>query len=437
MTHITTPVEPFSPAHSDMGVEGSNQRDPCLFDEETSGLCIALAEGSHPTDPDTLFPDGCLFEVPPNKPQPTTTTRDVPATDDAMEDFVFSDVDFTGFGDAANDGFMQTGNSLLPLHDTHNNFTINTSSLTDSGLLSPHQDINSPNNNPCIPALTTSALSVKPELTSPAQLTSSDSTNFTRSGLRPPDHVAQRTAEPNAPGRPFSMSRLAVPTAIPAQHFPAQPSVPPDDGTLTFLSRQNSAASHRSNLSLRSTHSRPASSHSHAPAPPNANVRLPLADPGQAGAPPGGPGAGGAGAGAGSSLALSFGSDGGAVSDFDSPGNPPSSAGPGSGADSGSVPSFSAPTPTSLQLPKVESNRCCDICGYRPKGDPQWFKGSMAKHRKLQHSNAPPKIYKCPYPGCKSAYKNRPDNLRQHQIDKGHFVDDANGRRPSKRKKVA
>ncbi|OHF02190.1 hypothetical protein CORC01_02470 [Colletotrichum orchidophilum] len=85
---------------------------------------------------------------------------------------------------------------------------------------------------------------------------------------------------------------------------------------------------------------------------------------------------------------------------------------------------------------EAEANKCCDICGYRPKGDPQWFKGSMAKHKKLQHSKAPPKIYKCPYPGCTSQYKNRPDNLKQHQQDKGHFVDGGETeRRPSKRKK--
>ncbi|KAK4158091.1 hypothetical protein C8A00DRAFT_39639 [Chaetomidium leptoderma] len=87
---------------------------------------------------------------------------------------------------------------------------------------------------------------------------------------------------------------------------------------------------------------------------------------------------------------------------------------------------------------KVEANSCCEICGYRPKGDPQWFKGSMAKHRKLQHSAAPPKIYKCTYPGCTSQYKNRPDNLRQHQIEKSHWVqgEETALRRPSKRKKV-
>ncbi|KAL2258566.1 hypothetical protein VTK26DRAFT_8079 [Humicola hyalothermophila] len=88
---------------------------------------------------------------------------------------------------------------------------------------------------------------------------------------------------------------------------------------------------------------------------------------------------------------------------------------------------------------KVEANSCCELCGYRPKGDPQWFKGSMAKHKKLQHSTDPPKIYKCPYPGCTSQYKNRPDNLRQHQIEKNHWVqgEESTPRRPSKRKKVA
>ncbi len=90
------------------------------------------------------------------------------------------------------------------------------------------------------------------------------------------------------------------------------------------------------------------------------------------------------------------------------------------------------------QQQKVEADACCEICGYRPKGDPQWFKGSMAKHKKLQHSTEPPKIFKCPFPGCTSQYKNRPDNLRQHQIEKNHWVkgDEGTSRRPSKRKKV-
>lgn len=91
---------------------------------------------------------------------------------------------------------------------------------------------------------------------------------------------------------------------------------------------------------------------------------------------------------------------------------------------------------------RVESDSCCEICGYRPEGDPRWFPGSMAKHKKLQHASTPPKIYECPYPGCTSKYTNRPDNLRQHQIKKNHFVevqtagDDAGGR-PSKRKKMS
>lgn len=85
---------------------------------------------------------------------------------------------------------------------------------------------------------------------------------------------------------------------------------------------------------------------------------------------------------------------------------------------------------------KTEAKESCKLCGFRPKGDPKWFRGSMAKHMKHQHSTQPPKIYKCPYPDCKSEYRNRPDNLRQHQLEKGHFVGDDNGRRPSKRKRV-
>lgn len=101
-------------------------------------------------------------------------------------------------------------------------------------------------------------------------------------------------------------------------------------------------------------------------------------------------------------------------------------------------PSPSASPTQPAQPFKVETGACCEICGYQPKGDPRWFHGSMQKHKKLQHSTAPPKIYKCPYPDCNSAYKNRPDNLRQHQIEKNHFVEGEEGatRRPSKRKKV-
>ncbi|KAL7933658.1 hypothetical protein V8C35DRAFT_327611 [Trichoderma chlorosporum] len=85
---------------------------------------------------------------------------------------------------------------------------------------------------------------------------------------------------------------------------------------------------------------------------------------------------------------------------------------------------------------KVESDSCCKICGYRPKGDPRWFVGSMAKHMRTIHSENP-QIFRCPYPGCTSQYSKRADNLRQHQIEKNHFVDDEEkqGRRPRKRKR--
>jgi len=103
-------------------------------------------------------------------------------------------------------------------------------------------------------------------------------------------------------------------------------------------------------------------------------------------------------------------------------------------------PSWSAQQSPQAQSPvaKAEANASCELCGYRPKGDPQWFRGSMAKHRKLQHSDNPPKVYKCPFPGCKSSFQKRPDNLRQHQIEKNHFVgEEAASRRPSKRKRQA
>lgn len=87
----------------------------------------------------------------------------------------------------------------------------------------------------------------------------------------------------------------------------------------------------------------------------------------------------------------------------------------------------------------VEAETGCDECGYKPKGDPKWFKSSLAKHRKKQHSELPPTWHKCNFPGCTSQFKNREDNLKQHKTEKGHWLDaeeDAR-RRPSKRKKVA
>jgi uncharacterized C2H2 Zn-finger protein len=74
------------------------------------------------------------------------------------------------------------------------------------------------------------------------------------------------------------------------------------------------------------------------------------------------------------------------------------------------------------QQETTSADSCCHLCGYRPKGEPRWFKGSMAKHMKNKHA-ATTETYKCPFPGCNSQYTNRKDNLRQHQIDKGHFVE--------------
>ncbi|KAM0449073.1 hypothetical protein ACHAO4_008032 [Trichoderma viride] len=99
-------------------------------------------------------------------------------------------------------------------------------------------------------------------------------------------------------------------------------------------------------------------------------------------------------------------------------------------------PSATAAAAAAAAAAKVESDSCCEICGYRPKGDPRWFVGSMAKHMKTIHSENP-QIFRCPYPGCTSQYSKRADNLRQHQIEKGHFVDGegSQGRRPRKRKR--
>jgi hypothetical protein len=99
-------------------------------------------------------------------------------------------------------------------------------------------------------------------------------------------------------------------------------------------------------------------------------------------------------------------------------------------------PSATVPSAATATTAKVESDSCCEICGYRPKGDPRWFVGSMAKHMKTIHSENP-QIFRCPYPGCTSQYSKRADNLRQHQIEKGHFVDGegTQGRRQRKRKR--
>ncbi|KAH6672718.1 hypothetical protein F5X68DRAFT_174970 [Plectosphaerella plurivora] len=85
---------------------------------------------------------------------------------------------------------------------------------------------------------------------------------------------------------------------------------------------------------------------------------------------------------------------------------------------------------------KVAAKESCSLCGFRPKGHPKWFRGTMAKHMKNQHSAEPDKIFKCTFPGCKSEYRNRPDNLRQHQIEKGHMMEGDKARRPSKRKRT-
>lgn len=92
--------------------------------------------------------------------------------------------------------------------------------------------------------------------------------------------------------------------------------------------------------------------------------------------------------------------------------------------------------PAAATTLKVAAKESCSLCGFRPKGHPRWFRGTMAKHMKNQHSTEPDKIYKCTFPGCKSEYRNRPDNLRQHQIEKGHMTDGDTARRPSKRKRV-
>lgn len=109
---------------------------------------------------------------------------------------------------------------------------------------------------------------------------------------------------------------------------------------------------------------------------------------------------------------------------------------PNASAPSKPEPTATAPPPATASTAKVESDSCCEICGYRPKGDPRWFVGSMAKHMKTIHSENP-QIFRCPYPGCTSQYSKRADNLRQHQIEKGHFVDGEGnqGRRPRKRKR--
>jgi len=112
------------------------------------------------------------------------------------------------------------------------------------------------------------------------------------------------------------------------------------------------------------------------------------------------------------------------------------------------------PRTTGQQKEVVEADLCCKICGYRPKGDPQWFKGSMSKHMRTQHRKETEYFY-CNFPGCTSKFRNRADNLRKHKMEKNHWCEEdlvpatgaasssssgqtaGGSRRPSKRKKIA
>lgn len=104
-----------------------------------------------------------------------------------------------------------------------------------------------------------------------------------------------------------------------------------------------------------------------------------------------------------------------------------------------SLATTASPQQQSEQQQKTEAEAGCELCDYKPKGSPQWFRGSMAKHMKIKHSTEPPVIYRCPFPGCNSAFRSRPDNLKQHQYEKNHFVDGEErvSKRPSKRKRVS
>ncbi|EPE09958.1 zinc finger protein [Ophiostoma piceae UAMH 11346] len=122
-------------------------------------------------------------------------------------------------------------------------------------------------------------------------------------------------------------------------------------------------------------------------------------------------------------------------SSMDSSSSATAEATPASSKDSHSTPQ----TPLEDQAPspkkaEAEAPDCCELCGYRPKGDPKWFRGSMLKHRLTKHSEEVI-IYKCNFPGCNSQYRNRPDNLKQHQVEKNHFVgDEATAKKPRKPK---
>ncbi|OAA68375.1 zinc finger protein [Niveomyces insectorum RCEF 264] len=87
-------------------------------------------------------------------------------------------------------------------------------------------------------------------------------------------------------------------------------------------------------------------------------------------------------------------------------------------------PEFSTPSNTSSEEEepakhnlRVVSDDCCKICGHKPTGNPKWFHGSMAKHMSTKHP-AEVVFYRCPFPGCKSQFRNRADNLRQHILKK-------------------
>ncbi|TVY73848.1 hypothetical protein Focb16_v005959 [Fusarium oxysporum f. sp. cubense] len=83
---------------------------------------------------------------------------------------------------------------------------------------------------------------------------------------------------------------------------------------------------------------------------------------------------------------------------------------------------LSTPSESQSAFSEGKAEVQCDLCPYKPKGDPRWFLGSMAKHMKLKHSDKPPKVFRCNYPGCGKKYRNRQDNLYQHQRKHGHFT---------------
>lgn len=74
--------------------------------------------------------------------------------------------------------------------------------------------------------------------------------------------------------------------------------------------------------------------------------------------------------------------------------------------------------PLQALVPKVG----CEMCAYRPKGNPKWFTRNLKRHKDSVHGDRD-QTYYCNFPGCcQTSGFNRADNLRSHKLRENHFL---------------